>query len=246
MGRGTEKNKMTDLSKAKHLHFQSLDSTNSYAKFIADQEAKPFIVTADYQLQGRGRLGNNWHSIAGGIYYSLVIHLGHFPFKSVHYPFLISLAVYHFLENYISSGLFLKWPNDVLINKKKIAGILQEQAGRNLVIGIGININQDPSQIDAKKETVSLAKLCNRSFDTHELIAELTHQIDNEINQYNKNPDQLFSDVKQLYQSLNSIITCRIGSVEKRGRFIDLGKNGELLLETANGVEAIYAAEIIE
>jgi len=132
-----------------HIYFEDIDSTNEFALSLRRMPLfkEGLIITTDYQSQGKGQEGNKWYSKKGlNILLSIVIE----PRISLNKQFdiskLVSLSCYNFL---LCLGLSprIKWPNDILINNKKIAGVLIQNIVSNdtisySVIGIGINVNQ--------------------------------------------------------------------------------------------------------
>ena len=135
-------------------HFNKLDSTQKYAQRLA---ARPnykhgSVVIAEQQLHGRGRLKRQWESPLGGIWLSII--LGHnldvsmLPFV----PIAMGLAVSTAIEKSTKIQTRLKWPNDIIIDSKKVAGIIadasiQSNSVQNVVLGIGINFDVDTKHI---------------------------------------------------------------------------------------------------
>ena len=126
----------------------SLDSTNAEALRAIERGAMaPFVVMAERQTAGRGRRGRKWVSpFAENIYYSLVLRMDGGMRQLEGLSLVVGLAVLNALKSVGVSEAGLKWPNDVLVGKKKIAGILLELVGDpadvcHVVLGIGINVN---------------------------------------------------------------------------------------------------------
>src|SRR5262249_41147373 len=111
-------------------------------------EKGPLWLTARRQMAGRGRRGRIWVSEPGNLYASLLL-TGFAPIeRAAELSFVAALAVYDAILEAavpVAKSLALKWPNDVLINFKKVAGILIEAEGANVVIGIGVNCSHHPS-----------------------------------------------------------------------------------------------------
>ncbi|MCE1164735.1 MAG: biotin--[acetyl-CoA-carboxylase] ligase [Bacteroidetes bacterium] len=163
----------------KVFYLDSIDSTNKFAKNeVTDDDV---LIVAGYQLKGRGRLDRTWNSDKGkNVTVTLVKKL---DIKKVHLVnFYTSYIILRALKEISSGsasgseGLFmLKWPNDVLLNKKKIAGVLTELVSINenpkkFIIGFGVNVNQDnfPSEISGK--ATSLKKTFGKDFSVKEVI----------------------------------------------------------------------------
>ena len=134
------------------VHLAETDSTNNYAFQLLKERNQPdgTLVTATLQYGGRGQRGNNWLSAAGLNFTGSYIF--HPVFLAANHQFWLNKAVANAVADSISQFLPLanvkiKWPNDILVNKKKVAGILMESqiSGNqisNVVVGIGVNINQ--------------------------------------------------------------------------------------------------------
>ena len=158
-----------------------ITSTNEYIKEHYETLDNYTIVTANYQTNGRGRMTRVWHSCAGdNILMSILIK----EFNDRTDVNLLSLvtgvAVHKFLSKYLNK-LYIKWPNDVLVDNKKICGILLEGKMNNnskmVVIGIGININQTSFNDDINLLTTSLKKELNINFDIDLLIKEFCREV---------------------------------------------------------------------
>jgi len=142
----------------------SLDSTNAEALRAVDRGATaPFVVLAERQTAGRGRRGRQWVSpFAVNIYYSLVLRMDGGMRQLEGLSLVVGLAVLSALREVGVSDVGLKWPNDVLVNNKKIAGILLELVGDpadvcHVVLGIGINVNMRvASEVDQAWTSVYL------------------------------------------------------------------------------------------
>lgn len=138
---------------SKTFHFQTIDSTNTWAKKHADEWAKEGItvISTDFQTQGRGRLSRVWISPPStNIMTSFCFWLDSEKTDFVQLPQILALTT---VEVLLRKGLFpqIKWPNDVLIHGKKIAGILtealQENERRGMILGIGLNVNMTPETL---------------------------------------------------------------------------------------------------
>lgn len=136
--------------------YESIDSTNAAAlKLVAEQHPSPFIVMAERQTAGRGRRGRAWASPFGeNLYYSLALRIAGGMRQIEGLSLVVGLAVLKTLRNAGVQGAGLKWPNDVLVGRRKVAGILLELVGDpadvcHVIIGVGINVNmRATSQVD--------------------------------------------------------------------------------------------------
>lgn len=158
----------------KIINFKQLDSTNDYIKQNIVDLSDGTIVVASQQTNGRGRRGNIWHSPKGNLYFSVLLK-GCVNREDM---FLLtmksSLSIVLMMEQY---GLKpkIKYPNDILINNKKISGILIESIGYKeleaVVVGIGINVNvMDFSNVDWK--ATSMKKETNETYHINDVLKE--------------------------------------------------------------------------
>ncbi len=131
------------------LIFDELTSTNAYVMdLVKTNTTKKYICFTEHQTAGRGRLGRTWISpFAQNIYLSLSWQFSHEPHELSSLGLVIGIAIIDALKKYgIKNGLSLKWPNDVLWEKRKLAGILIDLFGEthhvyNAIIGVGLNVN---------------------------------------------------------------------------------------------------------
>jgi BirA family biotin operon repressor/biotin-[acetyl-CoA-carboxylase] ligase len=121
-------------------------STNDDARRAAEAgEGEGLVIVAERQTAGRGRQGRVWESPNGNLYASILLQPKDRPQDAALYSFIVALAVVETVKEYLAhSSVALKWPNDVLVNGKKIAGILLEVVGDTLIVGIGLNIAHYP------------------------------------------------------------------------------------------------------
>jgi BirA family biotin operon repressor/biotin-[acetyl-CoA-carboxylase] ligase len=161
----------------------SIDSTNAEALRLIEAGAQaPLLVTAERQTAGRGRRGRKWVSpFAQNLYYSLVLRIDGGMRQIEGLSLVVGLAVMHALREAGVSTAGLKWPNDLLVGERKIAGILLELVGDpadvcHVVLGIGINVNmQSNDEVDQQWTSVQLqtGRLINRN----ELAASLNNHL---------------------------------------------------------------------
>ncbi|MFI5142159.1 MAG: biotin--[acetyl-CoA-carboxylase] ligase [Bacteroidia bacterium] len=163
------------------IDLDETESTNTYATNLIkeSQVAEGTLVFANKQTKGRGQLGNAWHSEGGkNLTFSLVLHPGFLSTdKQFYLSKITSLAAFGMLTEFLNISRYdmkIKWPNDILVNNNKIAGILIENILRgnylqSSIIGVGININQlNFTGID--KQATSLAVLLNKEFNLKDLL----------------------------------------------------------------------------
>ncbi|MCF5709867.1 bifunctional biotin--[acetyl-CoA-carboxylase] ligase/biotin operon repressor BirA [Pseudomonas syringae] len=166
-----------------HIH-DSVDSTNAEAaRLIARASTMPALVLAERQTSGRGRRGRKWISpFAFNLYYSLVLRIDGGMRQLEGLSLLVGLAVMGALREMGVKDAGLKWPNDVLVGRRKVAGILLELIGDpadvcHVVIGIGVNVNmQTSTEVDQAWTSVRLET--GQLVDRNELAARMSQKLE--------------------------------------------------------------------
>ncbi len=167
--------------------FNQLESTNSYALDLLKKDTSHgTVVIADCQTAGKGRLGRNWHSPANtNLYFSVILtRQSALSFLSW-FPLATGIAMAETIEETANLKVSLKWPNDLLLNTKKLGGILCESStkgpnGRAVIIGVGININcveiHFPQEL--KDIATSLALQAGHTFNRHALLGTVFSKLE--------------------------------------------------------------------
>lgn len=153
--------------------FDEVDSTNSAAAALADRGApEGTVVTAMRQTAGRGRLGRRWWSTERG---SLVFSITARPKRDPSsLTTVLALAAAEAIEA-VAGKTSIKWPNDIRVSGRKCAGILAESAGGRVVLGMGIDVNEEPGDLapELGEEAVSLRMIAGRPIDRAGLLCDL-------------------------------------------------------------------------
>lgn len=238
-----------------YFYFTEIDSTNNYAKRLAAQGyPEGTLVIAEQQIAGRGRRGRQWHSEPGqGIFMSLILRPT-LPLKELsRITMFIAVAVVETLERFgIKSGI--KWPNDVLINGRKIAGILTEAVTdmdgiEYIVTGIGLNVNNRVADFPEEFRSVAttIREEAGRCISRVELLQEFLWQLESSYRQLVSGG---FSEILEKVRSLSLVIghDIKIDSVNgiTTGRAIDIDNNGFLMVRDSQGnIHNIMSGEIL-
>ena len=156
----------------KNFHFKILNSTTLKAEELLEMGQKtPFSLTTERQTHGRGRNGKKWESPEGGLYFQAV-----YPYeliKTNRIPQKIACIIAEWFEKRFKVKLTIKWPNDLLYQNKKIAGIICEVlsvSGKNyLSIGIGINISKAPKLENSLYSSISLSEITGQNYKPCEI-----------------------------------------------------------------------------
>lgn len=176
---------LTQIFGKKIFAFDVLDSTNVKAKSLAlDNVPEGTVVITDNQTAGKGRLGRTWSSEAGkNLTFSVIIR----PRISHQHLGILSLyagvSIARAISQLTNKTVHCKWPNDVLLNKKKVCGVLSESVMSNgsitaVIIGIGININQRNFSSELHGKATSMAIETGREFDRWTILAEILQEME--------------------------------------------------------------------
>ncbi len=236
----------------KLYYFQEIDSTNDEAYRLGIAGApEGAVVLADSQTQGRGRMQRVWHSPAGSnIYTSLILRPRLIPAAAPQISLVAGVAVAELLEQYCSGRVELKWPNDVLVEGRKICGILAQMktAGEEIdfvVVGIGINVNIQPSYFpDEIRELAT-----SLTFETGRVIARenlIINLYENFAKWYKTLLQNGFDAVKNKWLSLSPMIGKNVQIMFQNekiiGKALGLNDDGSLIVRTADNQELKISA----
>ncbi|BBE31273.1 biotin--[acetyl-CoA-carboxylase] ligase [Tepiditoga spiralis] len=161
------------------VFFQKINSTNTYLKENYQKFPSESVVWAEEQTSSYGRRGNSWTSSKGGLWFSTIFKPKKRPMNPWHYVRLYSLTIYDIITKY-NVNCKIKWPNDILIDNKKVCGILSEAIykGKNIeaiIVGVGLNVNNKIDG-DLKNIGISLSEITSREFNLKKLLSEINHK----------------------------------------------------------------------
>ena len=162
--------------KLKLIKFNSVKSTNDEAiKLIKKNKFIPCIITSKKQTKSRGTMGKKWISKKGNLFISLFFEVNSKNIKPNKFAVLNPRIIKNILTKYSKYKIFIKWPNDLLVKKRKLCGILQEVIEYNnkkfLIIGIGINTKISPKNKNFK--SISLSTCSNRIIKNNEILIKI-------------------------------------------------------------------------
>jgi BirA family biotin operon repressor/biotin-[acetyl-CoA-carboxylase] ligase len=228
----------------------TIGSTNAEALRLArDGERGPLWITAKRQTAGRGRRGRTWVSELGNLYGSLLLTNPSPPDRYPELSFVAALALHDAVTARIaglSSRVSLKWPNDLLIDRNKFAGILVEGEGANVVIGVGVNCAHHPDGTDYPATDLATAGVRTTP---ETLFAPLTAAMATRLNQWHRgaNFSAIRADWLARVGGLGKPIRVKISDGElTTGIFEDIDDAGRLVLRSANGtMQALTAGDVM-
>ena len=221
-----------------------VDSTNNIAKALAvEGEPEGTVVSASKQTGGKGRTGRHWESPEGGLYLSIILRPD-LPAQDLTLLTVLScLPVAQAIEEVCKLVPRIKWPNDVRVDGKKVAGILTEVCYRGgeprfMILGIGINLNTDLSTLNVP-EAESLKDICKRDLDPDHFMNVLLFKLDEFYNRFKKG-DRNVDLYTRYSESLGQDIEVRLGDQKVKGRGMHLDPGGALVFRSEDGM--IYRA----
>ncbi len=242
-----------ESSSTKIVFFPEIDSTNSEAeRQLADGREVPFIIMASKQQVGRGRLGRKWHSPEeGNIYMSYVFRPQLPPARMQPFTLWMGLNICELLNRICELPVELKWPNDIVLKKKKVAGILTEarvdaDQMRDLVFGLGLNVNSDckqwPSEIASN--ATSLASEIGKPLQINHFAANLVIAGLKAYEQFcagNYSAD--FFELWDRYNALKSKrVTVKTQTSSLSGKVEGIDEEGSLLLKDEHDKKHVLRA----
>ena len=241
------------LLRGEIVHRSTIDSTNRLAAELArGGAAEGTTVVAEQQTAGRGRLGRTWVSPASvNLYASMVLKPRIPPLEVPRLTLVAGLAVAEAIRD---SGAFeprIKWPNDVLLDGRKVAGILTELEAeadrvRFVIVGIGVNLNATKSDFppDLRTKATSLALASGAPVDRAAFTGRLLTRLDAA---YGAFLDGGFAALRHRYEELHGLVGLAVtidGTPPLAGTVRGVDDGGALLVETGGGIERVVSGEV--
>ncbi|MCX8009896.1 MAG: biotin--[acetyl-CoA-carboxylase] ligase, partial [Ignavibacteria bacterium] len=198
------------------------------------------IALAEYQTKGRGRFEREWLS---NKFQNLTFSLGLKPDLNLKQlpklNFTTALAVALAIEDTCNTEAEIKWPNDLLLNGKKFCGILIESSIESdsinkVVIGIGLNVNQEIFPDELRDKATSLKCEFQKSFEREILLAKILLNFENLLTKIPSNFDEIYSEWKKRCKSIGKKISLTDGSKTYDGIFHAVNEDGSIILKTQN------------
>ena len=222
---------------SKIIYHAELTSTMDAAKQLAREGCPDFTtVIAGRQTSGRGRLSRQWLSDEGGLYFTVVLRPDLPPVLSFRVGFLASLTLARILNEMFDVDVRVKWPNDLLVDERKICGMLSEleaEADRVAFInvGLGLNVNNDPSGIEPA--ATSLKAILGRKISLKDIVARYLDAFEQRMQTLEH--DQVIEEWKRYTVTLNREVRVETTRDVFTGKAVDVDDNGALVLKCADG-----------
>lgn len=236
------------------LYLDETDSTNVQAKKLGEAEGKHgTLIVSDRQTAGKGRRGRGWDSPSGAsIYMSILLRPDILPDKAPMLTLVMALAVVRAVREITGEEAGIKWPNDIVLNKKKICGILTEMSAEidyinHVVIGVGINVNTEDFPEEIKKTATSIFIETGKKWKRSEFIAAAMKYFEEYYEIFLKT-----QNLKMLQEIYNGFLVNKDAQVrvlepgnEFDGCALGINETGELLVRKSDGeITKIYAGEV--
>lgn len=219
------------------IELNKCNSTMNFADIASKFASKPFIVRSDIQTEAHGQYGRKWFSPKGGLWMTQVFDLNNPQGLST----FLAIPILRALKKY-SNQIYVKWPNDVLLENKKIAGILTEIKENTAFVGIGINVSNDVQE-ELREVATSLKNVSKEG--PLEFFQELMDFEEPLIDQFINNG---FLPFRQEYED-NLVFMNKMVEVESKQRYLGkvtgVSDIGELLLETNDKIVKVSSGKVL-
>lgn len=236
-------------------YFDTIDSTNLRAKQMASQGAPHgTVLIADHQTSGKGRLGRSFHSPEGmGVYMSILLRPGCAPGELMHLTCAAAVAMCDAVENATGLRPGIKWTNDLVYGKRKLAGVLTELVLDSqcrvsyAIIGVGINCCQQPEDFPEDIQSIagSLAGITGRIIDRSALTAAMMEALWRMDQELFSQKHQIMNRYRQDCITLGRDISLVRGDAVRHGKALDIDSEGALIVEFSPGQrETVNSGEV--
>ncbi|MBU0995453.1 MAG: biotin--[acetyl-CoA-carboxylase] ligase [Proteobacteria bacterium] len=219
-------------------YFQEIDSTMTHARKLGEAGAPDFtVVIAETQEKGRGRLERKWVSSSGGLYFTLVLRPVMLPERSSMINFLASLVLAKVLNRLYPVDARVKWPNDILINERKVSGMIAEMVLSGpqvnyINLGIGINVNNHPEY--QEPNACSLKTILGKPVSRCQLLGNFLDEFEKRMKEQLVDHD-IISEWKQHTITIGRQVRVVTTKDACTGIATDVDDSGALILEQPDG-----------
>ncbi len=225
------------------------------AELIAKGEREGTVVAAESQLRGRGRRGREWNSARGtGLWLSLILEPRVSPLLASRLTLTAASAMAEAVEAVCDLSPQVKWPNDLYLNGRKLAGVLTEMSGemdivRYLVLGMGINVNNEAAEfpLALRGQATSIYLATGRHTDRRVLLAAFLRYFERYYSRLKKGDLQgMLAGWRQREMTLGRQVVVKRPRQQLKGVAVNLGEDGALIVRRQDGVEErVYCGDVI-
>lgn len=228
------------------IHFDLIESTNKEAKKLIKEDINlGTVLIAEEQSMGCGRFQRKWHSPKGGLWFSIILKPKIMIQDAPKLTLIMAATIHEVLKGY-NINTKIKWPNDILLNGKKICGILAEMKKNYVVLGVGMNINIWEMEQDIKSTATSLKIEFNREFNREDILSKILNKFEELYNEFIEFND--LTEVISVCKKNSSIIGKKgvliRGNNKEEVVCLRVLSNGNLIVKTEIGEEEIFSGEI--
>ena len=239
------------------VHFFSVDSTNAFAARLLNHGRKVAdgtVIIAESQTAGKGRRGRSWHSAQEhGLYFSMVLRPKIPPGFAPLFTLGTAVALHNAIERHAGVQVDIKWPNDLLVDGKKVCGILAEMQAEfdrvnSLVIGVGVNINHAEFPADIAGIATSLRIASGRVHSRIEILLEFLEEFETLLSKFERSGPAAIIDSWTEHSSFANGRQLQINDGFRVITGVTRGLNpfGALRLETVDGkIEEVYSGDVV-
>ena len=244
-------NLKTEIIGKNIIHLESVDSTNDYLKKIGNNVQEGTVVISEEQTKGKGRLGRNWQSKSKeGIWMSIILKPEIVPYKAPFITLIAGAAIVKAL-NGLQVPVKIKWPNDIIINNKKVSGILTELSAEiervnYVVVGIGMNVKNLYFDKELEEKATSLYKE-NYYLSRVELVSQIIYEFEKLYKNYieNNNKEETLRICKEYSAVLNKDVYIIKDDKKELVKCIDISNDGNLIVRDSNDtIQEILSGEV--
>jgi len=231
-------------------HFETVDSTNIYAKKLINEDiSEGTVVISEVQTTGRGRKNRKWLSSKGGLWFSIILYPDMSPEKCMLITMAASVSLVQSIKESTDLNCEIKWPNDILIKGKKVSGILTEVDIKNnklnyVIIGIGINVNNL-----LEKEIQNVATTLK--IEKNSVVLRFNvfkHFLINFDKFYQIIINKDYDTIRKIWLTYANIIDRNIQLIDSKnkifGNVTNIDENGYLILKTDGGILKIVSGDL--
>jgi BirA family transcriptional regulator, biotin operon repressor / biotin---[acetyl-CoA-carboxylase] ligase len=241
------------------VHFDVTDSTNTQARRLAaEYPGQRVLVTAGEQSAGRGRMGRTWHSPRGGAWMTLVWPLQAPPGAYAAASLVAGLATLRALREVApqcATRLRVKWPNDLLLDGRKVAGILCEQVATGtsgtalLLVGVGVNVDFDPATLgpDLRHPATTLRTAMDQAMSVDAVVDVVARRLVDALTELEQLglSNSILQELRDHLAHAETVQTFNRGGQLVTGRVVGIDSAGRLVLACEGGEVALESGELL-
>jgi BirA family biotin operon repressor/biotin-[acetyl-CoA-carboxylase] ligase len=240
----------------KVYYFNTIDTTQNFAmEIVTRNNMNGTIIIAKKQTGGRGRMKRKWKSPVGGIWMSIIINPKFGVSSTTLVPIAISLALCIAIEKTLKIKPELKWPNDVTVKGKKVAGVLVDASIVSneieyMIIGVGINFKIKPTELaNAIKKTPNfygVTTLVKKDENSLPLLHQFLHELENIFQMIDsKHTGKIVNQWTKRSSTIGRNVSIVTGNGSINGKAVKIDNDGALIISKGKKVEKILAGDII-